>query len=502
VLWLALELPSLPLQIAERGGVLREPMGVAEGPAQRPVVVCANAAAQAAGIREGQAVAAAKALAASLRIVHRDARAERETLERLAAWAGQFTPMVSVEAQGIALEVAASVRLFGGHAKLAARVRDGARALGLRVALGVAPTPLAARLFARAAAQGLRARGCLALDELEARLAQLPLFLLDWPERTLARLADLGVLRVGDALALPAEGLARRFGPEIADSLARLTGRVADPRVPYVPPERFRARLELPAEAEGVEALAFPLRRMLAELEGALAARGAGVQRLVLALEHSRQARTRLALDFASPEREADFILAIAREKLARLALAAPTVALELRADALLPRAPRESSWLPGEREQALDRERLLERLAARLGRERVFAIALADDHRPERDWKRGQTTISKVRNTSARNGSVRERNVSRFGNCGLSPVSRPLFLLKRPLRLVVQEGVPSLQGMLEMQAGPERIEAGWWDGDEVRRDYYVAANARGETFWIFREHRDPAGWYLHGVFA
>jgi protein ImuB len=65
-----------------------------------------------------------------------------------------------------------------------------------------------------------------------------------------------------------------------------------------------------------------------------------------------------------------------------------------------------------------------------------------------------------------------------------------------------VQEGVPSLQGMLEMQAGPERIETGWWDGDEVRRDYYVAANARGETFWIFREHGDPAGWYLHGVFA
>jgi protein ImuB len=35
-----------------------------------------------------------------------------------------------------------------------------------------------------------------------------------------------------------------------------------------------------------------------------------------------------------------------------------------------------------------------------------------------------------------------------------------------------------------------------------VRRDYYVAANARGERFWIYREHRDPGAWYLHGVFA
>jgi protein ImuB len=498
VLWLALELASLPLQIAERAGASPDPLVIAEGAAQRPMVACANAAARAAGVREGQAVAAAKALAANLRVLARDPAAERETLERLAAWAGQFTPRVAVEAQGIALEVEASLRLFGGHAKLAAAVRRGARELGLRAALGVAPTPLAARLFARAAAQGLAARGCVVAADLESRVADLPLFLLDWPEATLARLADLGILRIRDALALPAEGLARRFGPRVADSLGRLTGRIADPRSPYAPPPRFRSRLELPAEAEGVEALVFPLRRLLAEFEGALRGRGAGAQRIALTLEHARKARTRVVLDFASPEREADFILAIAREKLASLTLPAPTVALELSAGELLARAPRLASFLPGEREQCLDRERLLERLAARLGRERVFAIALADDHRPERDWKRGQTTISKARDVPSSQSSI-----SPFGNGGLSPVSvRPLFLLKRPQRLVTQEGMPALQGALEIGAGPERIEAGWWDGDEVRRDYYVATNARGEAFWIFREHRDPAAWYLHGVFA
>jgi len=61
MLWVALELPALPLQIVERGGISREPLVISEGPAQRPLVVCANEAAKAAGIREGQAVAAAKA---------------------------------------------------------------------------------------------------------------------------------------------------------------------------------------------------------------------------------------------------------------------------------------------------------------------------------------------------------------------------------------------------------------------------------------------------------
>jgi protein ImuB len=78
----------------------------------------------------------------------------------------------------------------------------------------------------------------------------------------------------------------------------------------------------------------------------------------------------------------------------------------------------------------------------------------------------------------------------------------RPQWLLQRPQRLITQDGLPTFQGALTLHAGPERIEAGWWDGEEARRDYYVALNPRGEAFWIYREHRDLASWYLHGVFA
>jgi len=112
VLWIALELPSLPLQIAERAGASREPLVISEGPEQRPVVVCANEAALAAGVHEGQAVAAAKALAADLRVLPRDPASEKEALQRLAAWASQFTPMSCVDGQGIAMEVESTLRIF------------------------------------------------------------------------------------------------------------------------------------------------------------------------------------------------------------------------------------------------------------------------------------------------------------------------------------------------------------------------------------------------------
>ena len=37
------------------------------------------------------------------------------------------------------------------------------------------------------------------------------------------------------------------------------------------------------------------------------------------------------------------------------------------------------------------------------------------------------------------------------------------------------------------LRDGPERIESGWWDGADVRRDYFVAVSPRGETAWIAR---------------
>ena len=49
---------------------------------------------------------------------------------------------------------------------------------------------------------------------------------------------------------------------------------------------------------------------------------------------------------------------------------------------------------------------------------------------------------------------------------------------------------------------GPERIEAGWWDGKKVRRDYYMARNPEGQTVWVYRDWQQHGRWFLHGLFA
>jgi protein ImuB len=55
------------------------------------------------------------------------------------------------------------------------------------------------------------------------------------------------------------------------------------------------------------------------------------------------------------------------------------------------------------------------------------------------------------------------------------------------------------------LRDGPERIESGWWDGADIRRDYFVADTHEGATAWIYRDHRygvEDGEWFLHGLFA
>ena len=73
MLWIALYLPQLPLQLAERCASAHPPLAISDGSMQRPAVVCANEAAREGGVRPGMAVAAAKALMGELRVKVREA---------------------------------------------------------------------------------------------------------------------------------------------------------------------------------------------------------------------------------------------------------------------------------------------------------------------------------------------------------------------------------------------------------------------------------------------
>ena len=193
------------------------------------------------------------------------------------------------------------------------------------------------------------------------------------------------------------------------------------------------------------------------------------------------------------------------RERLARVALPAPVEAIALASEATAPLAGRNLGLLPGD--DAAATVPLLDRLRARLGEDAVTLVVPHAEHRPERAWQSAASDAcrdsrSRTRLTADAEARSRTREHIAPDRClHRSRPPRPVWLLAEP---------EPLGHLLEAQPwvlrdGPERIESGWWDGADVRRDYFVAENPRGETVWIYRDHRygiDDGEWFLHGVFA
>jgi protein ImuB len=449
-----------------------EPRAIAE----RQRLLACDAKAAARGLRAGMPVSAALALAPGLRLREREAAAETEALLGIAAWAMQCTPNVALDFPDLVLlEVSGSLKLFGGLAQIAARLRQGLAAMGYGARLAAAPTARAASWFARSG------KSCLITDAamLEAELAALPLAVLQSGAEE--ALASIGAGCIGDLLALPRDGLARRFGQSLLTALDQALGRRPDPRGAFVLPEKFCATIELPAEATQAEALLFASNRLLAQLEGFLAARAAGTRRLRLTLSHRAAPATRIELGLVSSCREAAHFALLLRERLQQTALPEPVRALALQVQTIEPLAHSNLSLLPDELQQEGNWPRLIERLRSRLGAAAVHGLALCADHRPEHASAQAEPGSSQL---------------------AFDFELRPFWLLERPQALEESETVPCRNGPLKLLAGPERIESGWWDGADVARDYFIARSADAALLWVYRE-RSPAGaWYLHGIFA
>lgn len=415
-------------------------------------------------------------------------------LQALAVWALQFTPRVAIAEAAVLLEVAASLRLFGGQAALRERLWPGAQELGA-TALAWAPNALAALALARAGVEdGLRAPLATLLDPL-------PLGVLSALRPHGQTLSHIGCRTLGDVRRLPRGGLARRFDAALLRALDQAYGHAPQTHEWVVLPERFEARLELPHRVDDASALVFGARRLLLQLSAWLAARQQGTTAFTLHWAHDAM-RSRgageggqLTVRTAEPTRAVDHLSRLLAEHLARVTLAAPVGDLRLTADTVRALPQRSDSWLPDATAGQESLAHVLERLSVRLGENRVLRPRLCADHRPEHAgcWQ----PVGEPLPPGAR---------------AVPPPAwpQPALLLAQPLRLLVRQHRPLYQGELQLLLGPQRVEGGWWDRDESSghtrhavRDYWVARSAQAGLLWVFQTRlADEPAWYLHGMFA
>jgi protein ImuB len=341
----------------------------------------------------------------------------------------------------------------------------------------------------------------------------------------------MGLQRLADLRALPRSGLARRFGEALLDEIDRARGDRPDPRRPATPAPVFDARLELFARADTAAQVLHGAERLLARLVAWAQAQQARVAAFTLRMAHERHrhgahpAHTALRIELAEPAADAAHLRSLLTERLARSTLPAPTLELQLHCRDWV-RAPAPNGELFPTRGSAQEGlTRLLERLRARLGDARVQALQPVADHRPEHASRCVPAATLPAPCTPMRTSAHPPGVAAPAAPAasGALPLHRPAWLLPEPLPLAERGSGPLLDGRpLRIVAGPERIEAGWWDAGLAARDYFVAQAADGALVWIYRTRlplgrASPAapaqatdapagvgdsGWFLQGRFA
>ena len=228
----------------------------------------------------------------------------------------------------------------------------------------------------------------------------------------------------------------------------------------------------MPLEAPDTKALAFPLNRLLGSLGGFLRARDMGIRHLDIQLYHHRLKPSTVALKFLDATANMNHLFRVATEQLGTQTLQAPVTRIGLHSVELasLEREGRDLFHKSQSQHQSV--EQLLDKLVARLGKEAVYTATPCDDHRPEKAWL---TTLLDKRRTH------------------VQWPARPLWLLAEP-RL--------LDEPVTLHTQPERIENGWWDEADVRRDYFIASNGQDTYYWLYRLRHQPEQWWIHGLFA
>ena len=470
-LWMSLFFPRLSLEALD-ADVDARPWAVIDEAHGKQIVHAASQPARKMGVGTGMALTAAYALCPELETEQRDHSAEQACLTDLADGAMQYSSMVSLEPQALLLEIGASLKLFGGLQALCARVKGDLRQQPYRVEIAVAPSPQAALLLARCGMQAYITESA----ALRAELGKLPLAVLPVSEKQASLLGKMGLRELRDLWRLPREGLIKRLGLAFIDYLDRLLCNKPELRLSHKSAPNFSVSWSFPRETENVTFILYGIEQLLPGLVNFMRLRELALNRLQVIFYHPDKETSRLELGTRQLCRDETHLSTLIRERLNQEKLSAPVLELALLAAEFHPAViGNQALFAPGD-EQDTDWQQVLDQLQTRLGEEAVCHLQLRDEHRPEYAW-----AYTPSHHAESKSHGLLKR--------------RPLWLLSQPQRLG-----STLKG-IKLTSETERIEGGWWDGFDIRRDYYRARDHNGRRLWLFRNLQDGE-WYLQGLFG
>lgn len=477
----------------------------------------ANGQAFAGGVRRGQALADARAVLPSLATRPAEPERDHAALVALARWAGRYGPQRHIDGvDGLWIDVTGVAHLYGGEERFAGDLYHHLARLGFTSRVALAGTIGAAHAFARFATSAAQPVRCVAStgQGLAGALAPLPVAALRLEHDAVVLACRLGLKHIGQLYGLPRESLARRFRSDaIAEALlARLDaalGRRAEPRAGLAgPPQRtvMRNFAEPLISADGIAQAAGELAH---EIAAVMEAQAVGVRRCRLRLSRLDGSAVEIGIGTAAPVKAAAHLMDLLAARLDNVDAGFGVDAMHLEVLAVEPlgghqamlRTAHGQHDLHGQQGQAAQTSlagafsdpaekqaalaRLADRLANRLGSDRVTTLASAPRHIPEHAGVLCPLLASKHPSGSALFAGRAETGLAGAGRRGVergndaafaashAMAARPALLLDRPEPITVMAEVPDgpplrftwrrVEHRVVAAEGPERIAPAWW---------------------------------------
>jgi len=479
--------------------------------AAREEVVLGCECAIAHGVKPGMSVAHAKALLGGC-TVHKwqhDAAA----LERFAAWATQYAPLVMADSDdadgrdaprampGLLADISGCERLYGGESNLLTQLRDAVQRLGFRARIASASTFGCAWAVARFGDDDI---AIISPGEQRAAISDLPLRGLRIDEDVEHACAEIGVTTIGHLLDLPRSGLPSRFGNDVILRIDQALGQAMEPITPVRPRAPLRAFRQFSGPVKQLEAIELATQQLLEDLCNNLLRCEAGARHLDLTLERSDCEPYQIALQVSRGSRNTRHLWSLLRPHLERAHLGYGVESITLtarRVGRIMHEQPEHHviSHANHAITTARDLAEVIDTLSNRLGSDRVLRGTLIESHLPEHAIRFADALQQPSRKTRVKRQRMHQHR-------------RPPVLLPSP-RAVDVTAMSSDGPLMQMRwrgdllrithtIGPERVIGPWWkaltSSRDRARDYFAVQDERGRWWWLFRRTGTHA-WFIHG---
>ncbi len=376
--------PQIALQSVLRGlGDPHEreaPIALAAGPGGRALLLGLTRTARLAGACLGMTVTQARAMVPSLRVMRArqaDVDAAQAALQDLGL---SFAPRIEAEAGRVFFQVGDLGSLYPNEQAMSQAIQARATQLGLAVRVAIASSKGLARVGTRVGAIVILPGTAGAA---KARLAGLPITVLDLDEETQQTLQHWGIKTVGDLASLPEPEVTLRLGAKGAHLHRLANGMDAEPFLPQPPADAIEEGTAVDYPIESWEPLSFRLRGLLDRTLQRLACRSLACAGLTLRLELDPRGFDLREIALPSPTREASILLQLVRLDLERRPLHTGVVGMTV----LIRPARIRSTQLDLYRPNGPAPERLattIARLSALVGPEHVGAPRVVDSWKEE----------------------------------------------------------------------------------------------------------------------